>query len=118
MTQAIRIAADDTLSPLRALNSLTPAQADQIVAGLSSLATAWTIARHESCDGQLTLLVAHAAHDTTLVVHRDSTGITVSLMNGDEIRSLDGRHDSTASVVHALKDLAGRTVDPAQRHSA
>ena len=118
MTETIRIAEDDTVSPFRALNSLTPAQADQIAAGLSSLATAWTIARHESCDGQLSLLVAHAAHDTTLVVDRDTTGINVTVMNGDTMHSPAGRHDSIASVVRSLKDLAGRTTDPAQRHSA
>ena len=43
MTQTIHTAADDTLSPVRALRSLTSAQAGQIVAGLSSLAGTWDI---------------------------------------------------------------------------
>ncbi len=61
MTQATHttpIADDHARSPLRALGSLTSAQADQIVAGLSSLAGTWDIERHESCDGHLSLLVA------------------------------------------------------------
>jgi len=118
MTQTIRIAADDTLSPLRALNSLTPAHVDQIVAGLSSLATSWTVARHESCDGQLSLLVAHAGHDITLVVDRDHAGIGVSVMNGDEMHISGERHNSVSSIVQTLKDLAGRTSSSEQRHSA
>ena len=118
MTQTIRIAVDDTLSPIRALNSLTSAQANQIVAGLSSLAQAWDIERHESCDGHLSLLVSHAASDTTIIFDRDQIGMRVSTMLGDVLQILSGRHDSTAGIVATLKQIAGKNIASGQRHSA
>ena len=128
MTQTIEIAADHTASPIRALHSLTPAQADQIVAGLSSLAAAWTIERHESCDGQLSLVIScpaddidliltHAS-DTSLVVDRNANGIRVSLMLGDALHTTPERHTSITSVVRALKDLAGKKSTATQMRSA
>jgi hypothetical protein len=106
MIQTIHTAADDTLSPVRALNSLTSAQADQVVAGLSSLAGTWDIARHESCDGHLSLLLAHTDHDTTLVVDRDQNGIHVSLVLGDQVHPGTHRYSSTSQAVSAIKDMA------------
>ena len=108
MTQAFQIADDHTASPLRALHSFTPAQADQIVAGLSSLAAAWTIERHESCDGQLSIVLMRHGCDTTLVVDRDAGGIHVSFLIGDKLQTAFKRHTSIASVVAALKALAGK----------
>ena len=118
MTQATQIAADDTLSPVRALHSLTSAQASQIVAGLSSLAGTWDIERHESCDGQLSLLIAHATHDTTLVVERDSTGITVSLMLADQIHTSQHRYTTTSDTVADIKQMAASPTIHDMRKSA
>ena len=118
MTQTIRIAADDTLSPIRTLNSLTSAQADQIVAGLSSLVHAWDIERHESCDGHLSLLVSHTANDVTIIVDRDQIGMRVSTMVDDVLQILPGRHDSTAGIVATLKQIAGKNIVSGRRHSA
>lgn len=116
-THAIRIA-DHARSPLRALGSLTSAQADQVVAGLSSLTGTWDIARHESCDGHLSLLVAHAAHDTTLVVDRDQHGIHVSLVLGDTVHPGTHRYSSTSNAVAAIKDMAASPTLERQRHIA
>ena len=117
MTQTIRIAADDTLSPIRALGSLTLAQADQIVAGLSSLAKTWDIERHESCDGHLSLLLAHAERDITIIVDRDSTGIRISIMVGDQIYASRQHNAITGDAVSAIKASAAAPVGELQRHT-
>ena len=118
MTQASQIAEDDTLSPVRALNSLTTAQGDQIVAGLSSLVAAWIITRHESCDGQLSLLITQADQDTAIIVDRDSTGISVSLMNGDQIHTGQHRYRTISDTVAAIKAMAASPTLEPQRHIA
>lgn len=121
MTQAIHatlIADDHARSPLRALGSLTSAQADQVVAGLSSLAGTWDITRHESCDGYLSLLVAHAAHDTTLLVERDTRGIRVSLVLGDQVHPGTHRYSSTSNAVAAIKEMAASPTIHDMRKSA
>lgn len=118
MTQATEITADHTVSPVRALHSLTAAQVDQIVAGLSSLVVAWTIERHESCDGQLSLVLTHHSDDTSLVVDRSARGIHISLMLGDALHIIPERHTSIASVVATLKDLAGKNSAATQQQSA
>lgn len=105
-THAIRIADDHARSPLRAMGSLTSAQANQIVAGLSSLAGTWDIERHESCDGHLSLLVAHTAHDTSLLVERDTHGIRLSLVLGDQVHPGTHRYASTSHAVSAIKGMA------------
>ena len=117
MTQNIRIAADDTISPVRALNSLTSAQADQIIAGLSNLAHAWDIERHESCDGLLSLVLTHARHDTTIIVDRDLAGIHVSLMLGDQIHLSQQRYATNGNAVAAIKAIAAAPVGEPQRHT-
>ena len=117
MTQTIQIAADDTLSPVRALNSLTLVQADQIVAGLSSLAQAWDIERHESCDGVLSLVISHTACDATIIVDRDQDGIHVSLLLADQFLTSQHRYATTSHAVAAIKAIAAApTVEP-QRHT-
>ena len=101
----------------RALHSLTPAQAEQIVAGLSSLALAWTIERHESCDGYLSLLVSHADHDTTIIVDRDHVGIHVSLLLGDQMHTSHYRYATTGDTVGAIKAIAAAPAVEPQRHT-
>ena len=108
----------DTASPIRALHSLYETQATSIVTGLGSLAGAWDIERHESCDGYLSLVLTHTACDSAIIVGRDSAGIHVSLMLGDELHATPERHTSTADVVTVLKDLAGKTVIAMQKRSA
>ena len=117
MTQTIRIAADDTLSPIRALGSLTPAQADQVVAGLSSLAQTWNIERHESCDGHLTLLLAHAECDIIIIVDRGTTGMRVSIMVGDQIHASRQRCATVGDAISAIKASAAAPVGELQRHT-
>ena len=117
MTQVSQIAAGDTLSPVRALSSLTSGQADQIVAGLSSLAQAWDIERHESCDGYLSLLVGHADRDATIVVDRDQNGIHVSLLIGDQLHTSQHRYATTGDTVAAIKALAATPAVEPQRHT-
>ena len=108
----------EAASPIRALHSLCETQATSIVNGLGSLAGTWEIERHESCDGHLSLVLTHTACDTTIIVGRDSAGIHVSLMLGDELHAIPERHTSTANVIIALKDLAGKNVIATQKRSA
>lgn len=108
----------DTTSPIRALHSLCETQATSIVTGLGSLAGAWDIERHESCDGHLSLVLTHTICDTVIIVGRDSAGIHASLMLGDELHATPERHTSTANVVTALKGLAGKSVIAMQKRSA
>ncbi len=115
--QTIQIAADDTLSPVRALYSLTSAHVDQIVAGLSSLAPAWSIERHESCDGYLSLLVGHAACDATILIDRDHTGISVSLMLGNKLHTSNYRYATTGDTVSAIKAITATPAIEPQRHA-
>jgi len=117
-THATPVADDHTLSPLRALGSLTSAQANQIVAGLSSLAGTWGIERHESCDGHLSLLVTHTAHDTTLLVERDTRGIRISLVLGDTVHPGTHQYASTSNAVSAIKDMAASPTIHDMRKSA
>ena len=117
-THAIRIDADHTLSPLRALGSLTSAQANQIVAGLSSLAGTWGIERHEGCDGHLSLLVTHAAPDPPLLVERDTRGIRISLVLGDTVHPGTHRYSSTSNAVAAIKEMAASPTIHDMRKSA
>ena len=116
MTQATHIASDHTLSPVRALHSLTAAQTDQIVVGLSSLTPAWHIERHESCDGYLSLLVAHSTHDTTIIVDRDSSGIHVSLLLSDQVHTSQHRFATLSDTVSAIKAMAASPILEPQRH--
>lgn len=118
MTQAIEIATDDTVSPIRALHSLTPAQANQISVGISSLATAWSVERHESCNGHLSVLLTNKDGDVTLLVDSDAGGMRVSAMLGDVLHTTPKRYTSLASVVSTLKALAGKNVAVGQMLSA
>ena len=118
MSQTIQATTNDSLSPLRALRSLTSVQADQIVTGLFSLAGTWDIARHEACDGQLSLLLAHTAHDdTNLVVDRDQHGIHVSLMLGDQVHASEHRYRTTSDTVAAIKAIAASPTLESKRHT-
>ena len=121
MTQATHAALTDTdhaRSPLRALCSLTSAQAAQVVAGLSSLAGTWNIERHESCDGHLSLLVSHTACEATILVDRDHAGIHVSLVLADTIHTSEHRHPTTGEAVFAIKTLAASPTLHDMRKSA
>ena len=121
MTQAIHptgIDADHARSPLRAMDSLTSAQADQVVAGLSSLTGTWDIERHESCDGHLSLLLAHTGHDTSIIVDRDQDGINVSLMLGDKIHASEHHRRTISDTVAAIKTVAASPTLELRRHSA
>ena len=117
MTQPFQIATDDTVSPVRALHSLTVSQADQIIAGLISLTPVWYIERHESCDGYLSLLVAHARHDTTIVVDRDDEGMHVSLLLGDQVQTSRQCFATTSDTVAAIKAKAAAPALKPQRHT-
>ena len=115
--QAIQIAVDDTLSPVRALHSLTPAQVDQIVAGLSGLAGTWSIERHESCDGHLSLLVGHVTCDATILVDSDHAGINVSLLLGDSLHTSAYRFATAADTVGAIRTMAATPAVEPRRHA-
>ncbi len=118
MTQTIQIAADDTLSPVRALRSLTSAQADQIVAGLSSLAGTWDIERHESCDGQLSLLARHTGHDDTILSSTATrTASTSASCSATRSTPASTATPTTGEAVAAIKAIAAAPAVEPQRHT-
>ena len=111
----IEIAADTT-SPIRALHSLCETQATTIVTGLGSLAGTWDIERHESCDGHLSIVINHTICYTAVIIGRDSAGIHVSLMLGDELRTSSYRYASTDAALNAVKAIAGANAQGNQRY--
>ena len=86
-----------------ALHSLTEAQAACIAAALSPLPPFWSLERHQSCDGHLSLLLG-AGDDVTLVVDRDIDGIQISRMQGDDLYPGE-RYDRVEDVIAALRNL-------------
>ena len=106
MGNTIRQLAADNLSPIRAIHSLSEVQASSIGTALLGLAPAWSIDRHESCDGHLSLLVSHTARDATLVVSRDAHGIQINLMLGDVLHTSTHRYPSVDATISALKVMA------------
>ena len=76
---------DVRTSPIRALHSLTHAQADQVEAALAQRPLSWVAERHEGYDGHLSLMLSQgeAADERTLVVHRDAQGLRLDVTRGD-----------------------------------
>ncbi|MGI4797281.1 MAG: hypothetical protein ACRYG8_25160, partial [Janthinobacterium lividum] len=77
------------------------------------------IARHEGCDGQLSLLLGHIEHDdTTIIVDRDQHGIHVTLMLGDTFHTSEHRYKTASDAVVAIKAIAASPTLERQRHTA
>ena len=110
--------AEDMDSPIRALHSLRTAQVMCIATRLKDVMAEWSFEPHESCDGQLSLLLDHPVRDLTIVVDRNSAGILVSVMVGDELQAASYPCGSVAEAVDAIQAAAGDAGVEAARQTA
>lgn len=99
---------DPSIVLFRTLSSLSEAQADLLEAVLPSLAGSWCVERHESCEGNLLLLLMPVGGDDTtanLTVDQDAAGLNLGVLRGDE-PSFQSRYDTMEALIPALRRLA------------
>ena len=99
---------DPSVVLFRTLSSLSEAQADLLEAALPSLAGSWCMERHESCEGNLLLLLMPVGGDDTtanFTVDQDAAGLNLGVLRGDE-PSFQGRYDTMEALIPALRRLA------------
>ena len=92
----------------RTLSSLSEAQADLIEAALPSLAGRWCLERHESCEGNLLLVLMPVGGDdmtACFAVDRDAAGLNLGVLRGDQ-PIFQSRHDTMETLIPALRRLA------------
>ena len=92
----------------RTLSSLSEAQADLLEAALPSLTGSWCVERHESCEGNLLLLLMPVGGDDTtanFTVDQDAAGLNLGVLRGDE-PTFQSRHDTMEALIPALRRLA------------
>jgi len=79
----------DMLSPLRAMHSLREPHVALLTQTMAGFAGRWTLERHESYDGDLTvLLVPTDPAERAFVISRSAEGFHLSRDHGDEMNSL------------------------------
>lgn len=96
----------------RTLSSLLDAQADLVEAVLPSLAGSWCMERHESCEGNLLLLLMPVGGDgatANLTVDQDAVGLNLGVLRGDE-PCFQSRYDTMEALIPALRRLASLEV--------
>ena len=106
---------DGRTSPIRALHSLTHAQADAVEALLPRLPGPWSAERHEGYDGHLSLVIAPEAGDVagaSLVVHRDQHGLRLDATRWDGWQPV-GCYDAMAALLAGVLAAAGAEVGSA-----
>jgi hypothetical protein len=92
----------DAFSPVRALHSLREADVDALRQGFAESQEPWSLDRHESYDGDLSVMLTPPGDAAaTLVVSRDEDGFHLAASRGDEYQSL-GSFGSVTSVVSAV----------------
>ena len=99
---------DPSIVLFRTLSSLSEAQADLLEAVLPSLAGSWCMERHESCEGNLLLLIMPVGGDDTtanLIVDQDAAGLNLGVLRGDE-PFFQSRYDTMEALIPALRRLA------------
>ncbi len=103
----------DTLSPLRALHSLREKHVTVLARTMSQLPGRWSLERHESYDGDLTLmLMPQQADPTNLVVSREADGFHLIANQDDDYRELGcfSAIDELVTTVQANVRIATRAV--------
>ena len=80
-----------SISPIRALHSLTAAQVASVQAALRRMPTPWFVDQQEGYDGDLTLILTPAKHPTDLsfALWRTPAGFHLCAMREDEQISSD-----------------------------
>jgi hypothetical protein len=100
-------------SPIRALHSLTEAQAWTLTRALEGLSGDWKVERQESYDGNLCLvLLPELNHsDLTLAVNRDGAGLHLSVLHEDTYTA-HGAFDEVAELVEAIQVILSDELQP------
>ncbi len=106
----------DTFSPLRTLHSLREKHVRILARVLSQLPGTWSLERHESYDGDLTLmLMPQQADRANLVVSREADGFHLITNQDDDYRKLGcfGTMDELLATVranvHATRERSRKT---------
>jgi len=90
---------------MHASPSLTPAQAEQLSAALPGFSGTWSLARQESYDGSLVLLVMPESEDLpTFSIDTAEGGIGLAVLRDDVLHAC-GRFETIAGVIAALREL-------------
>ena len=96
----------DMLSPLRAEYSLRDTDVAAFRQGFAETQDAWLLDRHESYDGDLTVMLTPPGEaEATLVVSRDKDGFHLAASQGDDYQDL-GSFESVSSIVSVLATQA------------
>lgn len=90
-----------TSSPLRAVHSLREAHVRSLANDLSRLPGTWTLDRHESYDGDLTVMVTLHQGRENLVVSHQRDGFHLGANREDSYREL-GRFSTMDALVMAI----------------
>ncbi len=111
----------DMLSPIRAEHSLRETDVAAFRQGFAESQDAWSLDRHESYDGDLTVMLTPPGEaEATLVVSRDEDGFHLAASQGDDYQDL-GSFESVSSIMSVLAtqtDDAEAPVGPVAERNA
>ena len=92
----------DVVSPIRGEYSLCETDVVDFQQGFAESQTPWSLDRHESYDGDLTIMLTPPGEaEATLVMSRDAGGFHLAASQGDELQDL-GVFESISSIVSSL----------------
>jgi hypothetical protein len=96
-------------SPVRALYSLTEAQASALRLALPGFSGRWNLERQESYDGNLFLILLPEIDDAapTLAINRDGTGLHLGVLCKDAYAA-HGSFNDIDEVIEAIQRLVSR----------
>ena len=109
----------DTLSPLRAMHSLREKHVLTLAQALSRLPGTWSLERHESYDGDLTLMLRPQQQEgENLVVSRRADGFHL-IANQEDCRKLGcfGAMDELVATMRSSAATAIKSCGPAGKHT-
>ena len=99
----------DLVSPIRGQYSLCETDVVAFQQGFAETQMPWSLDRHESYDGDLTVMLTPPGEaEATLVMSRDAGGFHLAVSQGDEFQDL-GIFDSISSIVSTLSAPADDT---------
>lgn len=102
----------DMLSPIRAEYSLRETDVAAFCQGFTESQDAWSLERHKSYDGDLTVMLTPPGEaEATLVVSRDEDGFHLAACQGDDYQDL-GSFESMSSIMSVLATQADHAEAP------
>jgi hypothetical protein len=108
----LRLPDVDQLSPIRALYSLRPGHLGVLSHLVSRIPGAWSLDRHEGCDGDLTVIVsAQDPNSAIFVISRTKEGFHLGLNEQDEYEKL-GSFSSLDELVSEIEARIARPIEP------